>query len=53
MHKLVDKKFSVDYPYSEYTAAVFETRNTVVDSFIAENEEGLWDEFMVSKYTEE
>jgi hypothetical protein len=38
----VDKTFSATNPFSKYTA-----------SFIAENEKGLWEEFMVSKYTDE
>ena len=49
----MDKTFSATNPFSKYTASVFETRKNVLNSFIAENEKGLWEEFMVSKYTDE
>jgi len=49
----VDKAFSDTNPFSKYTASVFETRSNVLDSFIAENEQGLWEEFMVSKQTDD
>jgi hypothetical protein len=53
MHKLVDKKFSVEHPYSVYTASVFETRNVVLDSYIAKNAKGKWEELTISKFNEE
>ena len=53
MHKLVDKHFSTDFPFSKYTAAVFETRNMLVDSYIKQNEDGNWTEIITKKLSEE
>ena len=40
-HRLVDKKFSEEYPFSQYTAVIFETKKDIINTKMINGKEIL------------